>query len=560
MPELFYLNHYSMSVFVKKPMNVLLNEAAETGTHTLKKTLGAYGLIALGIGAIIGAGLFSITGMAAANHAGPAITISFIVAGFGCLFAGLCYAEFASMIPVAGSAYTYSYATMGEFIAWIIGWDLVLEYAVGAATVGISWSRYLIKFLDGFGIQLPANLTTGPWDGGLINLPAVFIIVLMSLLLIKGTKESAFVNSIIVAVKIAVVLIFIILGWKYINQTNYTPYIPENTGSFGEYGFSGIIRAAAIVFFAYIGFDAVSTAAQEAKNPKRDMPIGILGSLAVCTLLYILFAHVMTGVTSYTTFSGKDGIAPVAVAIEHMGTTDANGTLQPDYPWLNRAIVVAILFGYASVILVMLMGQSRVFFSMSKDGLIPKIFSAVHPKTQTPAKNNLLFMLFVSLFAAFVPARVVGEMTSIGTLFAFILVCIGVLVIRKKMPDAPRAFKTPLVPFVPLMGIITCLFMMVFLPFDTWIRLLVWMLIGLHIYMSYGIKYSKLGEGTIVRRGKNTAAITGITLSIMLLIVAVLHQTEQGFDADKTLMIISLLTGGFYIGYFSFLLFQKRKH
>jgi len=560
LPELFYLNHYSMSVFVKKPMNVLLNEAAETGTHTLKKTLGAYGLIALGIGAIIGAGLFSITGMAAANHAGPAITISFIVAGFGCLFAGLCYAEFASMIPVAGSAYTYSYATMGEFIAWIIGWDLVLEYAVGAATVGISWSRYLIKFLDGFGIQLPANLTTGPWDGGLINLPAVFIIVLMSLLLIKGTKESAFVNSIIVAVKIAVVLIFIILGWKYINQTNYTPYIPENTGSFGEYGFSGIIRAAAIVFFAYIGFDAVSTAAQEAKNPKRDMPIGILGSLAVCTLLYILFAHVMTGVTSYTTFSGKDGIAPVAVAIEHMGTTDANGTLQPDYPWLNRAIVVAILFGYASVILVMLMGQSRVFFSMSKDGLIPKIFSAVHPKTQTPAKNNLLFMLFVSLFAAFVPARVVGEMTSIGTLFAFILVCIGVLVIRKKMPDAPRAFKTPLVPFVPLMGIITCLFMMVFLPFDTWIRLLVWMLIGLHIYMSYGIKYSKLGEGTIVRRGKNTAAITGITLSIMLLIVAVLHQTEQGFDADKTLMIISLLTGGFYIGYFSFLLFQKRKH
>ncbi|MFY7878821.1 MAG: amino acid permease [Lacibacter sp.] len=549
-----------MSVFVKKPMNVLLNEAAETGTHTLKKTLGAYGLIALGIGAIIGAGLFSITGMAAANHAGPAITISFIVAGFGCLFAGLCYAEFASMIPVAGSAYTYSYATMGEFIAWIIGWDLVLEYAVGAATVGISWSRYLIKFLDGFGIQLPANLTTGPWDGGLINLPAVFIIVLMSLLLIKGTKESAFVNSIIVAVKIAVVLIFIILGWKYINQTNYTPYIPENTGSFGEYGFSGIIRAAAIVFFAYIGFDAVSTAAQEAKNPKRDMPIGILGSLAICTLLYILFAHVMTGVTSYTTFSGKDGIAPVAVAIEHMGTTDASGALQPDYPWLNRAIVVAILFGYASVILVMLMGQSRVFFSMSKDGLIPKIFSAVHPKTQTPAKNNLLFMLFVSLFAAFVPARVVGEMTSIGTLFAFILVCIGVLVIRKKMPDAPRAFKTPLVPFVPLMGIITCLFMMVFLPFDTWIRLLVWMLIGLHIYMSYGIKYSKLGEGTIVRRGKNTAAITGITLSIMLLIVAVLHQNEQGFDADKTLMIISLLTGGFYTGYFSFLLFQKRKH
>jgi APA family basic amino acid/polyamine antiporter len=371
-----------MSLFVRKPMDALLKEAGDAGAHTLKKTLGANGLVALGIGAIIGAGLFSITGMAAANHAGPAITISFVVAGFGCLFAGLCYAEFASMIPVAGSAYTYSYATMGEFLAWIIGWDLVLEYAVGAATVGISWSRYLVKFLEGFDIHLPTALTVGPWDGGVINLPAVFIIVLMSLLLIKGTKESAFVNGIIVAVKITVVVIFIVLGWKYINNDNYTPYIPDNTGNFGDFGFSGIIRAAAIVFFAYIGFDAVSTAAQEAKNPKRDMPIGILGSLAICTLLYILFAHVMTGVTSYTTFAGKDGIAPVAVAIEHMGTADASGVIQPDYPWLNRAIVVAILFGYASVILVMLMGQSRVFFSMSKDGLIPKIFSAVNPKTQ----------------------------------------------------------------------------------------------------------------------------------------------------------------------------------
>ena len=408
-----------MSLFVRKPMDALMNEAAETGEHTLKKTLGAKGLIALGIGAIIGAGLFSITGMAAANHAGPAITISFIVAGFGCLFAGLCYAEFASMIPVAGSAYTYSYATMGEFVAWIIGWDLVLEYAVGAATVGISWSRYLVKFLEGFNVHLPVELTAGPWDGGIINLPAVSIIVLMSLLLIKGTKESAFVNGIIVAVKLAVVLTFIILGWQYINNDNFNPYIPDNTGNFGDFGFSGIIRAAAIVFFAYIGFDAVSTAAQEAKNPKRDMPIGILGSLAICTILYILFAHVMTGVTSYKSFAGQDGIAPVSVAIENMGTANAAGVITPDYPWLNRAIVVAILFGYSSVILVMLMGQSRVFFSMSKDGLIPRIFSAVNPKTQTPAKSNLLFMVFVSAFAAFIPARVVGEMTSIGTLFAF---------------------------------------------------------------------------------------------------------------------------------------------
>src|SRR5688572_10256053 len=519
-----------MSLFVRKPMAALMSEAHDTGSHTLRRTLGAGGLIALGIGAIIGAGLFSITGMAAANHAGPAITISFVVAALGCLFAGLCYAEFASMIPVAGSAYTYSYATMGEFIAWIIGWDLVLEYAVGAATVGISWSRYLVRFLEGFDVHLPVSLTLGPWDGGIINLPAVFIIVLMSLSLIKGTKESAFVNGFIVALKVSVVLIFIFLGWKYINNDNYNPYIPDNSGTFGEFGFSGIIRAAAIVFFAYIGFDAVSTAAQEAKNPKRDMPWGILGSLAICTILYILFAHVMTGVTSYTTFVGKDGIAPVAVAIDHMGTTDVSGVLKPDYPWLNRAIVVAILAGYSSVILVMLMGQSRVFFSMSKDGLIPRIFSKVNPNTQTPAKNNLLFMLFVSAFAAFIPARVVGEMTSIGTLFAFILVCIGVWVMRNKMPDLPRAFKTPLVPLVPILGIGTCLFMMVFLPMDTWIRLLVWMLIGLDIYLVYGAKNSHLGYGTNHRKGMRIANITGLALTGLLVVVGFLHQYTVGFD------------------------------
>jgi APA family basic amino acid/polyamine antiporter len=485
--------------------------------------------------------------MAAANHAGPAITLSFIVAGLGCLFAGLCYAEFASMIPVAGSAYTYSYATMGEFIAWIIGWDLVLEYAVGAATVGISWSRYMVKFLDGFGIQLPTSLTAGPLDGGIINLPAVLIIVLMSLLLIKGTRESASVNSVIVTVKIAVVLIFIFLGWKYINQSNYNPYIPENTGKFGDFGFSGIIRAAAIVFFAYIGFDAVSTAAQEAKNPKKDMPIGILGSLLICTILYILFAHVMTGVTSYTTFVGKDGIAPVAVAIDHMGTADASGVIRPDYPWLNRAIVVAILFGYSSVILVMLMGQSRVFYSMSKDGLIPKVFSKVNPNTQTPVSNNLLFMLFVSLFAAFVPARVVGEMTSIGTLFAFILVCIGVWVMRRKMPELHRAFKTPLVPLVPILGIATCLFMMVFLPMDTWIRLLVWMLIGQDIYLSYGTKKSHLGDGTVTRRGMRIAHFVGMGMALLLIIVAFIYQNTEGFDSDRTLFYLSIVFSVFHI-------------
>ena len=521
-------------------MSILMAEATET-EKGLKKTLGAGALVALGIGAIIGAGLFSITGLAAANNAGPAITISFVVAAFGCAFAGLCYAEFASMIPVAGSAYTYSYATMGEFIAWVIGWDLVLEYAVGAATVAISWSRYLVKFLEGFNVHLSPEITTGPWDGGLINLPAVFIVVLVSLLLIRGTRESAAVNAIIVILKVAVVLIFIILGWKYINTSNYHPYIPDNTGDFGHFGFSGIIRAAAIVFFAYIGFDAVSTAAQEAKNPKKDMPIGILGSLAICTILYILFAHVMTGVTSYTTFAGKDGIAPVGVAIDHMGTVDANGSLHPDYPWLNRAILVAILGGYSSVILVMLMGQSRVFFSMSKDGLLPPVFHKVHGKFRTPAKSNTLFMVFVSVFAAFVPARVVGEMTSIGTLFAFILVCIGVWVLRVKQPQIQRAFKTPFVPLVPILGIATCLFMMVFLPLDTWIRLLVWMLIGFDVYLFYGLKHSALSDHTNLtyNRSNRIVSFCGIGLALLLAMVALLHHNTVK-EPDTVLFSISI--------------------
>ena len=491
------------NLWVRKSITELQNEAADS-EKGLKRTLGARSLVALGIGAIIGAGLFSITGGAAAHNAGPAVTISFVIAAIACAFAGLCYAEFASMIPVAGSAYTYSYATMGEFIAWIIGWDLVLEYAVGAATVAISWSRYFVKFFGYYDVHFSAALTMSPFDSitladgsmvsGMINLPAVFIVVLMSLLLVKGTQESAFVNSIIVALKVAVVLIFIALGWSYINSDNYTPYIPENTGEFGSFGWSGIVRAAGIIFFAYIGFDAVSTAAQEAKNPKRDMPIGILVSLAICTVLYILFAHVMTGVANYHSFKGVDGIAPVAVAIDHMGPVGADGTITPAYPWLNKAIIIAILAGYSSVIMVMLMGQSRVFFSMSKDGLLPKVFSDVHPKFKTPAKSNLLFMLFVSLFAAFVPARVVGEMTSIGTLLAFVLVCAGIWVMRVKMPDQPRAFKTPFVPLVPLLGIVACLAMMVSLPGDTWLRLIIWMAIGVAIYFAYGIKKSKLGN------------------------------------------------------------------
>ena len=518
-----------MSIWKRKPLAQLLSEA-EDSEKGLKKTLTAPGLVALGIGAIIGAGLFSITGLAAANNAGPSITISFLVAALGCLFAGLCYAEFSSMIPVAGSAYTYSFATMGEFIAWIIGWDLVLEYAVGAATVSISWSRYFGKFLDGYGIHINDAYMLSPFEGGIINIPAVLIVMTMSLLLIRGTQESAFVNGIIVTLKVAVVLVFITVGWQYIHPENYTPYIPKNTGKFGEFGFSGIIRAAAIVFFAYIGFDAVSTAAQEAKNPKRDMPIGILLSLAICTILYILFAHVMTGVVNYQAFSGKDGIAPVAIAVEAMGTMGPNGMITPAYPWLNNAILLAILGGYSSVILVMLMGQSRVFFTMSKDGLMPKVFSDLHPKYRTPAKNNLLFMLVVSIFAAFIPARVVGEMTSIGTLFAFILVCIGILIMRKKIPEAPRGFRTPFVPYVPIAGIVVCLFMMVFLPLDTWIRLIVWMMIGFDFYLFYGMKNSKLNKTNFSLKNYKTVSGSGLFMVLALIIVAYINHMDGTDD------------------------------
>ena len=530
-----------MSLFVKKSLESLRQEANESGEKTLRRILGPWSLVALGVGVIIGAGLFSITGAVASGFTGPAITISFAIAALGCCFAGLCYAEFASMIPVAGSAYTYSYATMGELVAWIIGWDLVLEYCVAATTVSISWSRYLVVFLEGFGIHLPHALTACPWDGGIVNIPAFVIVVLMSLFLIRGTKGSSIFNGIIVFLKVSVVLIFVILGWKYIQMENYTPYIPENTGKLGEFGFSGILRGAAIVFFAFLGFDAVSTAAQETKNPRRDMPIGILMSLFICTLLYILFAHVMTGVVNYTAFEGHNGIAPVAIAIEHMGQMDASGTIQPDYPWMNRAIVVAILLGYCSVIMVTLLGQSRVFLSMSRDGLLPPLFSHIHPRFRTPARSNLLFMVLVGTLAAFVPAQVAGEMCSIGTLFAFTLVCAGVLIVRRTMPDAPRSFKTPLVPFVPIAGIITCLVMMVFLPADTWIRLVLWMLIGLDIYVSYGIKHSRLGQGQKHRQGTRLLDMTGIALAVLCVITGLWHQQTVGWEADKTLLVISFL-------------------
>jgi len=478
-----------MSLFVKKPLSQLLAQA-QGGEHSLKKTLSSFNLVTLGIGAIIGAGLFSLTGIVAAEISGPGVVYSFVIAAVGCAFAGLCYAEFAAMIPIAGSAYTYAYTTMGEFVAWIIGWALVLEYALGAATVSISFSQYFGKFFHNMGIELPQQWMHSPFEsytladgtvmqGGNMNIIAVVIVILISLLLIKGTQESAFVNNLLVILKVSVVLLFIAIGWSFINPVNHTPFVPENTGSFGHFGWSGILRGAGIVFFAFIGFDAVSTAAQEAKNPQKGMPIGILGSLAICTILYVLFSYVMTGIANYTEFKGS--AAPVAIAIA-----------KTPYVWLNQTVIIAILAGYTSVMLVMLLGQSRVFYTMSKDGLLPKLFSDLHPKFATPYKCNLLFAVFVSLFAGFVPVKVVGELVSMGTLFAFVLVCIGVMLMRKTEPNAVRPFRTPLVPLVPILGILVCVAMMVSLPGLTWLNMLAWMVIGFIVYFLYSKNHSKL--------------------------------------------------------------------
>ncbi|RFM32618.1 amino acid permease [Chitinophaga silvisoli] len=475
---------------IRKSIASLQQEAAQSGSNTLKRSLGGLNLIAIGIGVIIGAGLFSLTGIAAANNTGPAVILSFILAAVGCAFSALCYAEMASMVPVAGSAYTYAYATLGELWAWIIGWDLVLEYSVGASTVAISWSRYLVKFLSTYNIHIPPQLVASPFEKikladhsivhGFINLPAVLIIVAITSIIIRGTKSSALFNAIVVALKVGVVLVFIALGWKYIQPENYKPFIPANTGEFGSFGWSGILRGAGVVFFVFIGFDIVATMAQETRNPKKNMPIGILGSLIVCTILFVLFGYVMTGMAHYTEF--KDNPAPVAVAIAHT-----------PYKNLFLAVIGAILVGYTSVILVDLLGQSRVFYSMSKDGLLPPVFSQLHKRFATPFKSNIVLCIFISLFAGLVPISVVGEMCSIGTLLAFVMVCLGILILRKKQPDIPRAFKTPWVPVVPILGIITCLVMMFSLPLDTWIRLIVWLLLGFIVYFGYGKKNSKLG-------------------------------------------------------------------
>lgn len=468
-----------MNLFVKKPIGALLAECERE--HALKRSLGAMSLVALGIGAIIGAGIFTLTGVAASTHAGPAMVYSFILAAIGCAFAGICYSEFSTMIPIAGSAYTYSYATMGELIAWIIGWALVLEYAVGAATVAVSWSATFDSILLSFGVHMPRAIVAGPFDPmpGSVNLLAIVIICIISGILIRGISESARFNDLIVVTKVAVVIFFIGIGYFFINRANYHPFLPQNTGEFGAFGWSGVLAAAGQIFFAYIGFDAVSTAAQEARNPKRDMPIGIIGSLFICTILYILYSLVLTGIVNYKDLNVA---APLAVAVDHM----------KGLPWVGFLMKLGSLCGLTSVMLVMLLGQSRVFYSMANDGLLPPLFSQIHPRFRTPWKSNLLLMVFVSLGAAFTPIARLGNLTSIGTLFAFVLVCIAIIIMRKREPDLPRPFKTPFVPVVPILGVLVNLALMSGLGIITWAAFLIWMSVGLIVYFSYGRKTSAL--------------------------------------------------------------------
>jgi APA family basic amino acid/polyamine antiporter len=472
----------------RKSVADIVNSADTHGAHSLSKTLGAASITAMGIGAIIGAGIFVLTGTAAAQFAGPSIMLSFVLGGIACAFVGLCYSELAAMLPVCGSSYTYTYATLGEIFAWIIGWDLILEYAMGAATVAVGWSGYIVSLLHNVGINIPPHLATAPGtviklaDGttatGVVNLPAVVIIAILTTMLVLGTKESARLNNIMVAVKLVVVVAFIALGVFFIKPENWHPFIPANTGEFGNFGLSGILRGSAVVFFAFIGFDAVSTAAQEARRPQRDMPIGILGSLVVCTVLYILVAGVLTGLVPYAELNVPD---PIAKGVDAIGLN-----------WFSILIKIGALTGLTTVILVLLYGQSRIFFTMSQDGLLPPLFARVHPRLQTPHLSQILIGTVVAIVAALTPIGVLGEMVSIGTLFAFILVCGAVMYLRRSDSNALRPFRVPGVPVVPILGILFCLLLMVGLPLVTWMRLVVWLVIGMVIYLSYGRSRSKL--------------------------------------------------------------------
>ena len=505
-------------LFATKSMTKLMDEATDT-THGLKRSLTRLNLTTLGIGAIIGAGIFVLTGQAAATYAGPAIVISFIISGVACALAGLCYAEFASMIPIAGSAYTYGYATLGEFIAWIIGWDLILEYLFAASTVSVGWSGYVLSFLKDFGIYIPPQFTAASftelynipglgWKAlsvlpkdtlatmdiasmqhitAIMNLPAMFIIVVMVTLLVIGIQESANLNNVMVIVKVSVIIMFIAIGFAFVKAGNWHPFIPKNTGEWGHFGWSGILRGAGVIFFAYIGFDAVSTAAQEAKNPQKDMPWGILGSLSISTVLYILVAIVLTGIVSFTQLNVAD---PVAVGVDAMGSSMF---------WLRPIIKIAAIAGLTSVILVMLLGQPRIFYSMSKDGLLPPIFAKVHPKFKTPYVSTIITGSVAVVLAGMLPIGILGELVSIGTLLAFVIVCVGVIFLRYKKPDLHRPFRTPWVPFVPALGALICLAQMLSLPFDTWARLVVWLLIGFAIYFTYGIKHSRLRRENLIK-------------------------------------------------------------